>query len=73
MCYGSLKKQTNDLHRIFSTTSGVNFTNILRATFTLADPKSAKKTVNSSIDEIDPRSQSVMKVKNIFFKFPSKE
>ena len=29
--------------------AGVNFTNILRAAFTHADPKSAKKTVKSSI------------------------
>ena len=28
--------------------SGVNFTNILRAAFTNVDPKSTKKTVNSS-------------------------
>jgi len=30
-------------------TSGVNFTNILRSTFTLADPKSAKKTNDLTI------------------------
>ena len=29
-------------------TSGVNFTNILCAAFMLTDPKSVKKTVNSS-------------------------
>ena len=28
-------------------TPGVNFTNVLRATFMCADPKSAKKTVKS--------------------------
>jgi len=30
------------------TPAGVNFINVLRAAFTLADPKSAKKTVKSS-------------------------
>jgi len=45
-CAGTVAIYINGLVKL---SSGVNFINALRATFTHADPKSAKKTVKLSV------------------------